>query len=212
VSFWDRLAQLQADNDVLTHPFYARWSAGELTRGELSFYTGEYRHAVVALAAASRAAADLAEGPARTELADHAAEETAHIALWDAFAGALAADIDRSPLPETAACAEAWSGTPDRPLLESLVALYAIESAQPAISATKLEGLLKHYGFAAGEPAVGYFELHRELDLDHAAAGRALIETRLAGADEESLLAAAESVLKGNWALLDGVQRAALAG
>ena len=36
--------------NVLEHPFYTRWSCGELTRDELAHYAGEYRHAVVALA------------------------------------------------------------------------------------------------------------------------------------------------------------------
>ena len=43
--------------------------------------------------------------------------------------------------------------------LEGLVVLYAIESAQPAISRTKLDGLVEHYGLAEG-PATEYFSLH----------------------------------------------------
>jgi len=35
---------------TLRHPFYLRWSAGELTREQLAVYAGQYRHAVVALA------------------------------------------------------------------------------------------------------------------------------------------------------------------
>jgi pyrroloquinoline quinone (PQQ) biosynthesis protein C len=36
--------------NLLEHPFYKRWNCGELTREELGWYAGEYRHAVVALA------------------------------------------------------------------------------------------------------------------------------------------------------------------
>ncbi|HTR72101.1 MAG TPA: hypothetical protein VMG80_00775, partial [Solirubrobacteraceae bacterium] len=39
--------------NVLEHPFYERWVAGELTPAELDVYAGEYRHAVEALAEAS---------------------------------------------------------------------------------------------------------------------------------------------------------------
>lgn len=83
--------------DVLQHPFYQRWNAGELTAAELSFYAGEYRHAVVALADASELAAQRAaetslprlDGARLAEqLRRHAAEERSHIELWDDFADA----------------------------------------------------------------------------------------------------------------------------
>src|SRR4051812_42777903 len=120
--------------NVLDHPFYQRWSAGELTREELAEYAAQYRYAVVALAGEAAAAGD----------AEHAREERAHVALWDAFAagcGSVAAEAS----PETVECAESWTAGDDR--LERLAVLYAIESAQPAISVTKLEGLTEHYGF-----------------------------------------------------------------
>ena len=44
-------------------------------------------------------------------------------------------------------------------------------------------------------------------DVEHAAQERALIEPLLDGADVEALLAEAESVLRANWELLDGVER-----
>jgi hypothetical protein len=45
------------------------------------------------------------------------------------------------------------------------------------------------------------------LDVEHAAAERALIEPRMDGADRDTLLAEAERVLRANWELLDGVER-----
>ena len=116
-----------------------------------------------------------------------------------------AATSRRRPTPETAACASAWSA--ERPLLESLVALYAIESGQPAISETKRAGLVEHYGADAGSDMTAYFDLHAVRDVEHAAQERALIEPLIADADVEALLAEAESVLRANWELLDGVER-----
>jgi pyrroloquinoline-quinone synthase len=84
--------------------------------------------------------------------------------------------------------------------------LYAIESAQPAIARTKVEGLVEHYGLPEG-PATEYFSLHAERDHEHAAQSRELIEERLDGADEDRLVAVAESALRANWTLLDGVER-----
>lgn len=201
---FDRLADVQSRWNVLDHPFYTRWSAGELSRDELSWYAGEYRHAVAALARAAEAAARAAEPAVRAQIEPHAAEEAEHIDLWDDFARAVEADLAQEPAEETAECAAAWTAAGDA--LEGLVVLYAIESAQPAIARTKLEGLVEHYGFEAG-PATDYFSLHAELDHEHAAHSRALIEERLDGADEDRLVAVAEAALRGNWTLLDGVDR-----
>ena len=81
----DRIDEARQRRNILEHPFYTRWGAGELTKPELGFYAGEYRHAVVALAGAARAAGD----------PEHAAEEAEHVALWDDFAASLDAPLDR---------------------------------------------------------------------------------------------------------------------
>jgi len=204
----DLFARLDAARDrydVLRHPFYLRWSEGRLERGELAFYAGEYRHAVVALADQAAACARTAEPHLRDELLEHAGEELGHIDLWDDFARALGADTDRAPLPETAGCAEAWKGGED--LLERLAILYAVESAQPAISRTKLDGLVAHYGVSRDAPAAAYFALHAERDHDHAAHSRRLIAARVEDADADRMVGLAEAALGGNWRLLDGVER-----
>ena len=36
MSIWQRIEQSRERWNVLRHPFYRRWSAGELTRGELA--------------------------------------------------------------------------------------------------------------------------------------------------------------------------------
>ena len=207
MDFWTELDAVRERWDVLRHPFYQRWSAGTLTREELATYAGEYRHAVRALADAAAGAARAAEPELEAELSRHAVEEAAHVDLWDDFARAVGGSPAVEPRPETVACARAWAGEPGRPLLSALVALYAIEAGQPAISATKRAGLLEHYGIEEG-PATAYFTLHAHLDHEHAAAGREQIEPRLADADRDALLAEAEAVLRANWELLDGVERA----
>jgi len=208
MDFFAELDAVRERWNVLEHPFYTRWSAGELTLDELALYSGQYRYAVTALAAASANTAAVADGPLATALAGHASEEASHVALWDRFTEAVGGDSGAAPLPETAACADVWAGDGERPLLTSLVAMYAIESAQPAIAETKREGLVAHYGFDAGSDATMYFDLHATLDVEHAAQERALIEPRLDGADADALIAEAEAVLRANWELLDGVERA----
>jgi pyrroloquinoline-quinone synthase len=179
--------------NVLDHPFYRRWSAGELTREELAEYAAQYRHAVVALADAAAATGE----------EEHAREEREHVELWDAFA-ALCGSLPAEPSAATRECTQAWTAGDDK--LERLAVLYAIESAQPAIAKTKLEGLVAHYGFEEG-PATEYFSLHAERDIEHAEASRRLLAALATEADADRLAARAEAAAHGNWRLLDGVSR-----
>ena len=191
----DRIDEARERWNVLRHPFYVRWERGELTADELARYAAEYRHLVVALTGAAVSSGDR----------EHAAEEAAHVSLWDDFADALDAPLEPEPADETRACAEAWNRE-DR--LEALAVLYAIESAQPAISETKLRGLVEHYGFRPDDAGAQYFVVHAARDLEHAAAAKAALVEAEPAADDR-LAAVAEAALRGNWRMLDGVERAA---
>lgn len=192
MNLFERLDAVADRWNVLRHPFYERWERGGLNRQELALYAGEYRHAVTALAGLAASASD----------AGHAAEEAAHVAIWDEFAAALDADLDREPRAETVACAEAWSGTG----VEGAAALFVIESAQPDISRTKLEGLTRWYGFEPSSKGTRYFELHAERDHEHAELSRRVLE-RARPEDEDRIVETAERVLRANWELLDGVEQ-----
>jgi pyrroloquinoline-quinone synthase len=186
--------------DVLRHPFYVRWSAGELTAEELATYSGQYRHAVEAIAEMSEAVASAY--PDRPELAEHARSEREHVDLWEGFVDATGGSSSANPTAETAACVQEWTRD-DEPVL-TLARLYAIESSQPAISRTKLEGLAAHYGIDGGT-GTEYFTLHEQLDVEHAGEGRELITELASGDREDEIVAAAESAYRANWRLLDGV-------
>jgi pyrroloquinoline-quinone synthase len=202
---WQRIEQARDRWNVLEHPFYQRWSAGELSREELADYSGQYRHATAALARLCADVADSAPDSERSELRRHAEEEASHIALWDGFVEAVGGEVAAEPTAETQDCVDAWTASDDR--VSQLVRLYAVESGQPAISKTKREGLAAHYGIGDG-PGNEYFRVHERADVEHAEEGRSLIESHLADADPDALVAAAEAAFKANWRLLDGVSAA----
>jgi pyrroloquinoline-quinone synthase len=185
-----RLDEARRRRNILEHPFYTRWERGELTRDELADYAGQYRHAVVALAEIA--------GKADVE---HAREEAEHVLLWDEFADAMGSTPDDASA-ETTECVSAWLA-PEDPI-GALAVLYAIEAGQPDVSQTKLDGLADHYGVTRDGPGAAYFVLHAELDHEHAASSRALLEAH--SGDEDRLVELAESALRGNWILLDGVE------
>ena len=203
---WQKIEQARDRWNVLEHPFYQRWSAGELTpRGARRLL----RPVPPRDRRASPASAPTSPSPRPTPSAPSCAatprRRQAHIALWDGFVEAVGGEVGAAPNAETQECVDAWTATGDR--LSQLVRLYAIESGQPEISKTKREGLAAHYGIGDG-PGNEYFRVHETADVDHAAEGRSLIEAHLADADPDALVDAAESAFEANWRLLDGVTAA----
>jgi pyrroloquinoline-quinone synthase len=199
---WQRIEESRARHNVLEHPFYVRWSAGELSREELARYAGQYRHATEALARLCSQTAEAAPEEHRAEIETHAVEEEAHVGLWDDFVETAGGEIGAEPTPETAECVTAW--TAPEGYLEQLARMYAIESGQPEIARIKREGLERFYGINGG-PGGEYFRVHEEADHAHAEESRRLIEEAMTPDDEDALVAAAEAAFKGNWRLLDGV-------
>ncbi len=199
-SIWERIESSRERWDVLRHPFYQRWSAGELTADELARYSGQYRYAVEAIADMSESVADSL--PERDELRRHAAEELGHLRLWDGFLGEVGGDSADDATPETAECVRTWTASSGA--VEVLARLYAVESGQPKISQTKRQGLLERYGFSDGA-GTAYFKIHETRDVEHAAEARELLEEISSDDDDDRIVAAAESAFRANWRLLDGV-------
>ena len=201
-TLWERIEQARSDWNVLEHPFYQRWSAGELTREELADYSGQYRYATEAIARMSADIATAAPAAERNGLKNHAREEAEHVAVGGGFVEAVGGTVGATPNAETLECVETW--TKEDGFGRQLARLYAVESGQPEISKTKTEGLSEHYEIVDA-PGNLYFTIHENMDVHHAEEGRKLIERHMNNFSEDELVAAAEEAFKANWRLLDGV-------
>ena len=134
--FWKRVDEEIRRFDLLTHPFYQAWSAGELTQQELGFYGRQYLHHVAAFPAYLTALhARLPEGETRKAVLRNAADEevhgTSHADLWRQFVrgmdrGRPAAGED--VLPEVSDLVAAYRRmAQDAPASAALGAFYAYE-------------------------------------------------------------------------------------
>jgi pyrroloquinoline-quinone synthase len=209
-----------APYDLLKHPFYQAWTAGELTRNDLAAYAAEYWHHVSAFPTyLSALHSRLPDGETRREvlrnLSDEEGTDSAqgrpHSELWMDFAegmGASRADVlGHQTQPETRALIATFRDLMQEQPAVAMAALYAYESKVPAIAAEKAAGLEKLYG--ADAATTKYFALHRTADVHHAQVWQDLIDAELAADSgaEEAALAAAERAARALWSTLDGIER-----
>src|SRR5258708_1108475 len=116
-TFWKQIDERIGKYDLLCHPFYKAWSAGELTREDLREYAAAYYHHVAAFPTyLSALHSRLADGELRRavlrNLSDEEIEGAAHSDLWLNFAAGMGADA-----------AEVHGGAPVREVAELIAGL-----------------------------------------------------------------------------------------
>jgi pyrroloquinoline-quinone synthase len=208
--------------DLLCHPFYRAWSAGELTREDLRAYAQDYYQHVEAFPTyLAEFAIRLDEGELRQAVLANMADErglpdasgkeaTPHSELWLDFAEAMGSQRDLRgyvPVPEITDLTAffhrvASEGAPE----EALVAFYAYESQVPRVAKEKARGLRDMYG--ADNRATSYFTLHTTADVYHSRVWREQLEKRLDANPQmaDKALAAGENAAKALWHALDGIE------
>ena len=215
--FWQQADQEIAKYDLLKHPFYQAWSAGELTRKDLKFYAQQYFHQVSEFPTyLTSLHSRLPEGAMRRDVLRNAYEEEcdgcAHADLWNRFAegmGADGADLNtHQQIPEIGSLVETFRAlAKDAPVASVFGALFAYESQVPKIAAEKRNGLKQHYG--ADDRTCSYFTLHEKADIHHAGVWRNIIST-LIEQDERCAAEALEGISRAAralWTALDGIER-----
>jgi pyrroloquinoline-quinone synthase len=207
--------------DLLCHPFYKAWSAGELTQDDLRAYAEDYYPHVEAFPGyLAQLGVRLEEGELRRAVLANMTDEKggedsfgeperSHAEMWLDFLEGMGG----SRVPKRRATGEvrkliSWfhhiasDGTPE----EALAAFYAYESQVPRVALDKERGLRDLYG--ANEKTRSYFTLHATADVHHANVWRTQLEKRVKANPEtaERALAAAEAAAKVLWRVLDGFE------
>jgi len=216
--FFEQLEARIREYDLLCHPFYRAWAAGELTREDLREYGLQYLQHVEAFPGYLQEFAMRAEdkGVRRAVLANRDEEAGAngsrpHAELWLDFVEGMGGERSSrgaATIPEIEGLV-AWfdqmarRGAPE----EALAAFYAYESQVPRVASEKARGLRERY--AADEKTCWYFTLHTTADVYHARVWRNQLE-RLIEQDPAAAgraLVSAECAAKMLWKALDGIER-----
>lgn len=220
--FIQKLDERIAKYDLLCHPFYKAWSAGELTRGDLREYAQDYFHHVEAFPAYLGEFEGRLEDSKlrRTVVANMkdelgSNEEPAHSELWLDFVEGMGGSrvmAGYNPVAEIKNLIAqfkkiAREGTPE----EALAAFYAYESQVPRVAQEKARGLREMYG--ANEKTCGYFTLHTTADVFHSQIWKRILEKSVEGNSiaAEKALKAGETAAKALWNALDGIEARRLA-
>jgi pyrroloquinoline-quinone synthase len=214
---FEQLERKLDEYDLLRHPFYVAWSAGELTGEDLREYAAEYYHHVAAFPTyLSSLHARLPDGPLRRavlrNLCGEEIEGVPHPELWLDFAEGVGADREavkaRTPLLAVQELIYTF-----RTLMESspgsaLAACYAYESRVPRIAEVKARTLVVHYG--ASPRTCRYFELHRLVDRHHARIWKREMDILFSddAAVQDEILGGATEAARALWRALDGIERA----
>lgn len=206
-----------AKYDLLCHPFYKAWSAGELTREDLREYALDYYEHVAAFPAYLAAfGIRLEDGELRRVVLANMRDEQggereqSHADLWLDFAEGMGGSrnrFGREPAREVRELVAhfmevASSGTAE----EALAAFYAYESQVPRVAAEKNRGLREMYG--ADERTAQYFALHTTADVYHSNLWKEQLAKRVEAKPETAAhaLVAAEAAAKALWTALDGIE------
>jgi pyrroloquinoline-quinone synthase len=218
--FFEQLEARIAKYDLLCHPFYEAWSAGELTRDDLRDYAqGYYHHVAEFPSYLAEFAIRLDECELRravlANMRDELGQEKngsgrSHADIWRDFGEGMGASRDmrgHTPVPEIKQLINhfhhvASEGTP----AEALAAFYAYESQVPDVAKEKERGLRAMYG--ADDKTCGYFTLHAAADMYHSRVWREQLEKQIEASPEvaKKAIAAAEDAAKALWRALDGIE------
>ena len=185
---------------LLDHPFYQRWSRGEVSVAELRAYAAQYRHFEAALPAHLAAVANRAtDNGLRDAALGNLDDERTHLSLFDAFIDALGEPQHEAPSPAMRSLLDVYQAARGRSAVEGFAALLAYEAQAPEVAASKAQGLREH-GILDGD-GLRFWDLHASVDREHA---RWAIDALEASCADDALIGeAVEQAAVAWWHFLD---------
>jgi len=180
VEFSDQLEIRIAKYNLLRHPFYKAWSAGELTRNDLREYAQEYYHYVRAIPSSLAALAlrlrkaNSPSGPGRNVRRKRCGgrlgrQSVPHAELWLDFAEGMGSSRNLEwhiPGREIRQLIRYFYQLPVKVRPKRPCCFYAYESQVPRVAQEREQGLREIY--RADHKTCGYFTLHANPDFGHA--------------------------------------------
>ena len=182
-----------SEYNLLDHPFYQAWSAGELPVEALKCYAREYGAFI----------STMPKGWETLNDAETVEEETEHIDMWADFADGLNTQVSEAQIPQMKKLLE----TAEYLFSEketALGALYAFEAQQPETAKSKLAGLKEFYQLP--EKVEPYFETHSHNE--HEAEKLLARISDLPSDSHETVVQACEQMSRALWDALTGIHDA----
>ncbi len=132
----DQVLQARLDGRrLLDHPFYRRWSRGEVSVEELRAYAAQYRHFEAALPMHLQSVAETATDAAlRAQALRNLDDEAGHLSLFDAFAAGLGEPRADAPSPAMSRLLDVYAAARARSAADGFAALLAYEAQSPEVA------------------------------------------------------------------------------
>lgn len=198
------LDPLISDLSLLKHPFYQKWSKGELTLKDLQIYAKEYFHLVQripGIVERVRVRADERGHDLAGMIEKNRIEEQEHVELWKRFAKSLGVSetelIAHKPSATVTAAVMELEQLADGSFEDGVITMYSLEVELPKIAKTKKEGLCDFYSLESKDAHI-YFDEHLKEE-EHLNVWRAL------DTGDHNLEPAARSSMEAQNKMLDSV-------
>lgn len=212
--FISEVEAILREKSLLRHPFYKMWSDGKLGMEALRGYAKEYYSLEAAfprlLLEARKHNSDKADDKV---IMENYEEETArgetHADMWLDFAEGLGLKREQvkgwKPLGPTRRTLKEIESMTKKGYLVGIAALLAYEANLQETSATKIEGLKKHYGLT-DRRSTEFFAVHGIVDVKHSDDWKIILSKKAKTPEEQAeVKRAVGRSMDSLWSFLDGI-------
>jgi len=229
-SLRDHLIAIRDHYHTMHHTFFDLWAAGKLDRRQMGYYLIQHgrmtRDGLRAYGLCWVKAPPDVQAHVMTNLAEETgtkaltedSEAVDHRSLITSWTRTCGYDDDEVAAIESVPAAEAirhhWMHAAYHyPWPVFLATMTVLESQEVGIQSRVVPALLQHYGFEAGDSAIGFFEEHYEADQVHAARNLQFFDRHVHDPELWDQCAEhAEAICKLRWHYMNQIYRNAVLG